>query len=163
MARAVDSPRLAQELGLSRELLAEISAELLTLARRADLESAMEAAIARISHMDQSEQRIAKAAIIGERFVNRLVSEMGFADVPPADRPTVAGGSRPIFAPRAVVYGVDGWTAGPPAYYEEFFDDWANAFYRVVEDNAKSQAGLKIDFVQNERLGVILADLRNPV
>jgi len=62
----------------------------------------------------------AKAAMIGERFVNRLVSEMGFGEVPLAERPTVSvdGISRPVFAPRAVIYGTEGWNAGLPTYFE---------------------------------------------
>ncbi|MFI5001311.1 MAG: virulence factor SrfC family protein, partial [Reyranellales bacterium] len=147
MAASVDSPQLVRLLGIGRDLLAEISAELLALARRAGLESGMEKAIARVAITEQNEQRIAKAAMIGERFVNRLVSEMGFGETPVTERPTVTvdGASRPVFAPRAVVYGIDGWSAGPPTYFEEFFDDWANAFYRVIEDNAKSLAGLTVD------------------
>ena len=165
MSASVDNPHLVRLLGIGRDLLAEISAELLALARRAGLEHGMENAIARVVVTEQNEQRIAKAAMIGERFVNRLVSEMGFGEAPVADRPTVSvdGTSRPVFAPRAVTYGTEGWGAGPPTYFEEFFDDWANAFYRVIEDNAKSLAGLTVDIEQNDRLGRILTDLRVPV
>jgi hypothetical protein len=165
MAEAIDDAELARDLRMTRDLLAEISAELLALARRARLQDAVELAIGNIAHTEQSEQRIAKAAMIGERFVNRLVSEMGFGNVPDADRPKVAvnGGERPVFAARPVSYGTTGWGSGPPDFFEQFFDDWANAFYRVIEDNAKSLAGLTIDIEQNERLGRILADLRPSV
>jgi hypothetical protein len=165
MAASVDSPQLLRLLGIGRDLLAEISAELLTLARRAGLEGGMEKAIARVSYTEQNEQRIAKAAMIGERFVNRLVSEMGFGEAPLADRPTVTvdGVSRAVFAPRPATYGIDGWNAAPPTFLEDFFDDWANGFYRVIEDNAKSLAGLTVDIEQNDRLGRILTDLRVPV
>jgi hypothetical protein len=165
MAASVDNPQLVRLLGIGRDLLAEISAELLALARRAGLESGIEKAIARVALTEQTEQRIAKAAMIGERYVNRLVSEMGFGEAPLAERPTVSveGVSRPVFAPRPVSYGIVGWSAGPPTYFEDFFDDWANGFYRVIEDNAKSLAGLTVDIEQNDRLGRILTDLRVPV
>lgn len=165
MQASLDNPAVVRTVGLTRDLLAEISAELLALARRLGLEDRIVLAVGQIAATEQNEQRIAKAAMIGERFVNRLVSEMGFWELPVSDRPTVAvdGAGRPVFAPRAVKYSIDGWEAGLPSYFEEFFDDWANAFYRVIEDNAKSEAGLTIDVEQNDRLGRILADLRGPV
>jgi hypothetical protein len=161
----VDDAELVRNLRIGRDLLAEISAELLALARRGDLRKAVEEAIGRIAHTEQSEQRIAKAAMIGERFVNRLVSEMGFGEMPEAERPKIAvnGGERPVFARRAVAYGIAGWSNGPPDFFEQFFDDWANGFYRVIEDNAKSLAGLTVDVEQNERLGRILAELRKAI
>lgn len=162
MAASVDDAALARTLGMGPDLLAEISAELLALARRVGLETTLEKAIGKLTYTEQNEQRIAKAAMIGERFVNRLVSEMGFGETPLAERPTITvdGASRPVFAPRPATYGIAGWSAALPTYFEDFFDDWANAFYRVVEDNAKSQAGLTVDIEQNNRLGRILADLR---
>lgn len=165
MAEVVDDAELVRNLRIGRDLLAEISAELLALARRADLRTAVEQAIGRIAHTEQSEQRIAKAAMIGERFVNRLVSEMGFGEMPEAERPTVPvnGGQRPVFGRRPVKYGIAGWSSGPPEFFEQYFDDWANGFYRVIEDNAKSMAGLTVDVEQNERLGGILTELRKPV
>jgi len=165
MAASVDDVRLVQLLGIGHDLLSEISAELSALARRSGLEDRIDAAIKQISTTEPNEQRIAKAAMIGERFVNRLVSEMGFGEVASADRPSVNvdGKSRPIFAARPVVYGLESWGAGLPTYFEDFFDDWANGFYRIIEDNARSQAGLTVDIEQNERLGRILTDLRGPV
>jgi hypothetical protein len=165
MNRAVEDTELARETGLPRELLAEVTTELLLLSRRTGVEAATERAIADFAHLEQNEQRIAKAAMVGQRFVNRLVSEMGFGQLPDQQRPmvTVADQPRPVFWARPVAYGIDGWHEDRPPFFVEFFDDWTNAFYRVIEDNAKSLAGITIDIEQNARLGGMLADLRRIV
>ncbi len=164
MAATADDAQLARDLHIGRDLMSEISAEMLAMARRTNLQGAIEKAITRIAVTEQSEQRIAKAAIIGERFVNRAVSEMGYVDMPADKRPTVKvnGTTRPVFAKRDTVYGIENWQTGAPDFFEQFFDDWANAFYQLIEDNAKSLAGLTVDLEQNNRLGQILADLRKP-
>lgn len=165
MSEVLDNAQLLRDLRIDRELLGEITADMLALARRTDLQGNIEKAIGKIAHTEQNEQRIAKGAVIGERHVNRLVSKMGFDTMPVDQRPTVGidGVTRPVFAPRPTTYGTEGWGSGPPEFFEQFFDDWANAFYKVIEDNANSMAGMTVNSEQNGRLGRILTDLRVPV
>jgi hypothetical protein len=165
MAQAADRGELVDDVGLERDLMKEVAAELLTLAHRNGLERTIAKAIGDLSHIEHGEQRVAKATMIGQRLVNRFVSVMDFNSVALEQRPTVTVGeqSRPVFRSRAVHYGTEGWSAESARYFEDFFDDWANGFYRVVEDNAKSLAGLSLDIEQNEILGKMLDDLRSPV
>lgn len=165
MSQVADDDALLADLGLPRELADELIAELLSLARRIDVVSKIDSILRSLAHIEQSDQRIAKAAMVVQRVINRLVSDLGFSLVPEAERPTVKleDESRPVFAARPVAYGNAEWNKAQPTFFETYFDDWTNGFYRVIEDNSKTIEGLAIDVTQNAQLGQILAALRRPL
>src|SRR4029078_2569446 len=111
------------------------------------------------------EQSIAKAAIIGEKFLTRFVSDMGFSTAKPEDRPTVEveGQTRMVFSQRATSYGARDWTGEVENYRAIFMEAWRCGFHRVVGDNAQMEAGITVDPELNSKLGKILTDLRPEV
>jgi hypothetical protein len=164
-AEFADSPQLFRMVGLSRESVVEISMELKILAERVGLAKDIEGALGSLMHTEQNEQRISKAAIIGEKFLNRFVSDMGFGSAKPEDRPTVEveGQTRMVFSQRPTSYGSRDWTGEVENYRAVFMEDWLFGFHRVVDVNAQMEAGITVDPELNSKLGKILSDLRPTV
>ncbi|ODN70707.1 putative bacterial virulence factor [Methylobrevis pamukkalensis] len=78
-------------------------------------------------------------------------------------RPRVGDDGRPVFAARVAAFDASGIGPEPAPFAATLADDWLFSFFRTVEDNAVSDAGLDIDPAENARLGAILAVLKSPV
>jgi hypothetical protein len=97
--------------------------------------------------------------MVAEGLVNGFVHTLGYADIPPAERPRAGRTERPVFAPRPPVDGLPPLGAQPEPYDKQFHVDWISAFARLAEENVTAPGGEAVDVVQNARLGRILGAL----
>ncbi|MDO9428512.1 MAG: virulence factor SrfC family protein [Methylobacterium sp.] len=162
MRRRIEADGFALRFRVPVEVMEIIVGELITLARRADVEAAIAADLRALATVERAEQSTAKLALIAATRLNRLSGDLGFALVPPAgERPPIQDetGDRVAFAARPVAYDARTIGSAPAPFGHTYATDWFHGFYRVVEDNAKSAAGVTIDLEQNGRLGAILTGL----
>jgi hypothetical protein len=97
--------------------------------------------------------------MVAEGLVNRYVHGLGYADLPPDQRPRAGRTDRAVFAPRPPVNGMPHLGPQPEPYDKQFHVDWISAFSRLAEENVTAPGGLEIDVAQNARLGQILGAL----
>ncbi|WP_336489987.1 virulence factor SrfC family protein [Methylobacterium nigriterrae] len=162
MRRSIESEDFARRFRVPVAVMEIVVGELITLARRADVEAAIAADLRALATVERAEQSTAKLALIAATRLNRLSGDLGFNLVPPAgERPSIQeeGGDRIAFAARPVTYDARTIAQTPTSFGHTYITDWFHGFYRVVEDNAKSAAGVTVDLEQNGRLGAILAAL----
>lgn len=151
-----------RRLGITREALKTLSDEILTLLRRSDLEAALAEDLKALTTVELAEQSSAKIALVAALRLNRLIGDLGFGQLPPPKRPKAPaeGGEHPIFDERPITYDASAIGTPPKPFAQMYISDWFHGFYQVVEDNAVSTSGLRVDLKQNERLGAILNTLR---
>jgi hypothetical protein len=140
----------------------ELTAELMAGIRRLGLGARVARAIADASYIDKGETAVARPALLACRMINGYVSYLGFDGLPPDQRPKVETGegeSRPVFRPRPIAHDARAIGAEPVPFGEDFVADWVFAFFRLVEENASSQDGLKVDIEQNARIGAVVKAL----
>ena len=103
-----------------------------------------------------------KQAALAAALLNAYVSTLG---VDPqgdaARRPviTVAGRSRPLFAPRRSFTGYPPLGAKPLPYDQDFYADWLYALTLLIEGNVAGAITNEVEREQNRRLGQALAAL----
>ena len=111
---------------------------------------------------DKGETAVARPALLACRMINGYFNHLGFDGLPLDQRPLVETGdgeSRPVFRPRPIAHDARAIGPDPVAFGEDFVADWVFAFFRLVEDNASSQDGLKIDVDQNALIGAVVKAL----
>lgn len=163
MRRRIEAEGFALRFRVPVDVMEIIVGEMITLARRADIESAIAADLRALATVERAEQSTAKLALIAATRLNRLSGDLGFGLVPSiGERPSIQeeAGDRVAFAPRPISFDAKSIGSSPTAFGHTYATDWFHGFYRVVEDNAKSAAGVTIDLEQNGRLGAILAGLQ---
>ena len=160
--RVPESHRLRLATEMSATALQELASELVQGVRRTGLGRTIASELARFGYIEKAEQSIPKAALLAAAHINRFVARLGMDLLPEPERPRVEenGTSRAVFALAPVVHDAHMIGAAPSPFTDRYVTDWAFAFVRLVEDNARSKEGLKINFAQNTRLGNILASLR---
>jgi len=151
-------------LGLSKNILEDISDELITAADRLKLEDALLAAI-----QEAEERTSATRARLVERqvFAVRMqlcefVDRLGFGTMPPAQRPaSLVDPNRPIFQPPppVAVGELPRLTPKPINFSGLVIVDWFEAFRQLSLDNAGHDTGREISTQQNARLGEILGTM----
>lgn len=160
MHRAAAEPETAEQLKLPREAANVLVAQIGAGARR----TALSARIAQrlrdaASYRQKLSESASKPVLVAEGMVNRYVHSLGYAEVPPDQRPRAGRTDRPVFAPRPPVNGMPHLGTQPEAYDKQFHVDWISAFARLVEENASAPGGQEVDVAQNARLGKILTAL----
>lgn len=153
-----DDAHFSRLVGMSPEAIREVVNELVSAARRLDVVTVLERQIQRIAFVDRRDQMIEKASVAAEQVLNRFVADFGASLIPEKDRQTVEveGGSRTVFATRAVTYDAKGIKAVPDRYRDRYVDDWVNTFYQAIQSNALSDNGGGVDPLANAQLGDIL-------
>jgi hypothetical protein len=137
----------------------ELAAELMAGMRRLGLGASVARAIADASYIDKGETAVARPALLACRLINGYVGHLGFDGVPLDERPVVETGdgeSRPVFRPREAAHDARAIGPEPVPFGEDFVADWVFAFFRLVEENASSQDGLRVDVEQNARIGAVV-------
>jgi hypothetical protein len=134
-----DDEEFASSLGVSNRSLKEIAIELIATSRRLTLEDNIRVSLDEISHIETAEQAAAKATIVAERHVNRLVTTL-----------------RADAEPRRITFEPTGIGAMPINFQQDFADRWMTAFYEHARTNALSADGLVHDPEQNALLGAII-------
>jgi len=152
---------LLRHVGVTSKVAKDIVDELLGLARRIKLDEQIAADLRTFLAFDKLEQSSVKAALVAASRINRLVGDLGFGRAPLDQRPAIDEGTnrRPVFDGRGMAFDGSGIGPMPKLFAEAYATDWFHAFDRVVEDNAKSEQGVTVDLVQNQRLKAILDGL----
>lgn len=161
--RTVEAEGFGRRFAVPLTAMEIVVGELITLARRADVEGTIAADLRTLATVERSEQSTAKLALIAATRLNRLAGGLGFNLVPPAgERPSIeeGEGARIAFAPRPISHDARAITQAPATFAHAYATDWFHGFYRVAEDNAKSASGVTIDLEQNARIGAILSGLQ---
>lgn len=87
--------------------------------------------------------------------VNDYVNYLGFADAPAGSIPEVGG--RPIFQAKPFDCGPPTLTEAPGRYQDEFVTDWLKGFLVLAEQNARTEGGMSVDPVANQKLSALIA------
>jgi hypothetical protein len=135
-----DDEEFASSLGVSSRSLKEVAVELIATSRRLTLEEKIRISLDEISHIETAEQAAAKATIVAERHVNRLVTSL-----------------RSEQEPRRITFDASGIGAMPINFQQDFAVRWMTAFYEHARTNALSADGLVHDPEQNALLGAIIS------
>jgi hypothetical protein len=148
-------PRL---FGVPSDALEILVGEVVDLVKRTDLEGRIAADLAGMITPQKAEESSAKYALVASIHMNRLMCDLGFSLVPSERRPEVKDedGVRPAFDTRPIVFDARNIGPTPKPFSVNYVSDWMHGFFKVVEDNATSEQGVKVDLVQNERLKTIL-------
>jgi hypothetical protein len=159
------STRACHQLELAQKNVGELVDELTAAARRTGLDARIAAEIKRLSYIEKADVAVHKSGLLAATLINRFVDQLGFDQVPPAQRPQVGadGDARPVFAPQPTRHDALGLGEEPEPFTDRFLTDWAFAFYRLVEENASMQGGRQIDAQQNARLGLLIQTLSRPL
>lgn len=160
MHRTAGEAEMAEQLKLPREVAAALVAQLGAGARRTGLSARLAQRLREAaSYRQKLSESASKPVMVAEGLVNRYVHTLGYADIPPDQRPRAGRTDRPVFAPRAPVNGMPHLGPQPEPYDKQFHVDWISAFARLAEDNVTAPGGAEVDVVQNARLGRILGAL----
>jgi hypothetical protein len=105
--------------------------------------------------------RLLRPVIIAVRTINDFVTWQSFDTMPPAERPRAGRDLRIVFTrlPEPLE-DMPALSETPLAYDATFYVDWAVAYVRLVEDNARGARGTMVDEKVNARLGALLGGLR---
>jgi hypothetical protein len=166
MRRSIESEDFTRRFAVPVETMEIVVGELIALSRRADIEASIAHDLRGLTAVERPEQANAKVALIATTRLNRLIGDLGFQLVPPAGEPPAIEddrGVRAAFANRPTVFDARSIGETPAAFAHTYATDWFHGFYKVVEDNATSVAGVNVNIAQNEKLGRILLGLRPPV
>ncbi|WP_152045826.1 virulence factor SrfC family protein [Aureimonas psammosilenae] len=160
--RAAD-PHFARETGVENDLLRELVDDIVLAARRLDLTERLSDSIRRITFRDRRDEQVAKATLVAERLLNGFLGDLGTSLMPAEARAmnTMAEPERPVFAPRPIAFDADGIGPEPEPHALRFLDDWVCAYLHLSRENALGSDGLKIDPVENARLGAVLSALES--
>lgn len=163
--RVAQNTRQCQALALQPTSMAELAVELIGGASRLNLAERMAERIRRSSFIQKAQDSVQQASILLAAAINHYVDYLGYDALPPQQRPQVTGahGTRPVFQVPVSTHDASGIAAEPNNYADRFIEDWAFAFFRLVEDNATGERGRQVDLVQNARLGKLLDGLRKAV
>jgi hypothetical protein len=135
-----DDEEFASSLGVSCRSLKEVAVELIATSRRLTLENNIRLSLDEISHIETAEQAAAKATIVAERHVNRLVTSL-----------------RSEAEPRRITFDATGIGTMPVNFQQDYAVRWMTAFYEHARANALSADGLVHDPEQNALLGTIIS------
>jgi hypothetical protein len=162
LRRAADGSTITRAFAVPADALTDLIGELLDLVRRSRIEERIAEDLKMLLAIERAEQSSAKIALVASLHMNRLLCDLGFSLVAPGQRPQIEdeSGTRIAFESRPVVYDAGGIGPVPKPFATISATDWFHGFYRVVEANATSEQGIKVDLVQNERLKTILDGLR---
>jgi hypothetical protein len=138
-----DDEEFATSLGVSRRSLKEVAIELIATSRRLTLEDTIRASLDEISHIETAEQAAAKATIVAERHVNRLVTTL-----------------RNEPEPRRITFDAGGISSMPVNFQRDYAVRWMRSFYQHARTNALSADGLVHDPEQNALLGQIISRMQ---
>ncbi|MCI0598831.1 MAG: putative virulence factor [Beijerinckiaceae bacterium] len=137
----IEDDAFADFIGVSRNSLKEVAAEVIASSRRRGIEAAISQRLDSISHIEKIEQSVAKATVVAERQINGFVSTLGTAR---DERPTA--------------FDVTGIGQTPANFQQDFIVNWLKSFYAETVANAQSGDGLIHDPEQNALLGQIIAE-----
>ena len=153
--------------GLDAATASDLTSELIHGLRRTGVPARIMAALKAISYGLTLDKQAPPAAILCCEEINRFVTTLGAAEMPPTERPTIPGaagsgaaGDRLAFAPRPGFDSADTLPAEPRPSAEESWTDWVYTLEALFVGNAKDAAGGgALNIEQNARLGRVLAAL----
>lgn len=157
-----DNQRFARDLGIPVDHLKELVAELTGAATRLDLTDQLAKELRRFSFPEGTDRMTQRSAVIGARKIGNFVATLGFGAVPEDKRPTAPdanGQDMPVFKSRPFVSSQINLPVEPALPEESFLGDWGYAFMALVDDNASSSKGQKVNRKQNNALGMIINQL----
>lgn len=154
-----------QTMGLDADMAGELVTELVTGARRSNLESRIAIDLEKLTGnaIERSDILLEKAGFFATSHINRFASTLGFDAMPEAKRPQAPdgtdGGMVTVFAKRQVRTNCDELPRERKGFAYLALSEWMYAFHQLVIDNVTSGEGFTVNVEQNERLRTIIASL----
>lgn len=161
LQRFKDDPDIEERLGLKPDVAASLVTELMTAARRQEIERRMSETLGKIQFGLTLERQARPAAVILGETINRFVSTLGYAEVSEDKRPVIEDpqGDVPVFQERPPPGGIDDLPKEPQAIADRYWTHWVHALFDVYRCNAQMVDGADINHAQNERIGRIIASI----
>lgn len=165
LQRFKDDPDIEDRLGVKPDIAASLVTELLTAARRYEIERRMSESLAEIQFGLTLERQARPAAVILGETINRFVSTLGYSEVSEEKRPVIEEpeGKIPVFKERPHAVSIDGLPQEPEAIADRYWTHWVHALFDVYRCNAQMVDGADINHEQNARIGQIIASIEHKV
>lgn len=160
MRTVAQSEGFAQAIGVSTSIMNEIVVEISAAAQRKKLSDAIGDRLERILHLENTDATVQKVTVTASMMINNFVTTLGYEQMPLDKRPTSDDDDRPVFQPAKIVHDANRIGEERSSFAIRYAVDWCNALKATVVDNASSADGLAVDPLQNQKLGNILAQLR---
>ncbi|MCD2176109.1 virulence factor SrfC family protein [Rhizobium sp. C4] len=158
----VRNEEVLKVMGLDQQTASELISELITGARRSDLESRIAIDLEKLSGspIERADILLEKAGFFATTHINRFVNTLGFDVLDESQRPDAPAGPDgnmvKVFARRPTLGNCDGLPKVRRDFSYLALSEWMYAFHQMVSDNVTSGEGFAVNLEQNERLRVIL-------
>lgn len=163
MRQETQSESVARRLKAEATALSSIAGEVAQAAGRLRLRDRIVERLQGLSSVpSQPKHAMATNALMAAETINRFVSYLGTAELPPEERPRApddAGRERPVFTRQVAVGEVPNLPAERMPFNDQTVVDWMASYLHLVEQNAATLEGAEIDLEQNSRLGKVLGEL----
>ena len=152
-------------IGLDSETAGELVSELVTAARRCNLESRIAIDLEKLSGspIERADILLEKAGFFATSHINRFVSTLGFESLPENKRPEAPAGPdgtmTTVFGRRPTYANCDGLPKERRDFSYLALSEWMYAFHQLVTDNVTSGEGFTVNVEQNERLRSIISSI----
>lgn len=152
------------QLGVSSELINQLSEELITAATRLDLEGSLKRALAGQEQAGtRREHLMARQVLRAQLTMRDFIAWFGYLTLPPEKVPnSYVGEKNKVFMRQTQLVNdeLPQLAAVAPQPGVSFLGDWLSALMSVVLDNAGHSATRDISFEHNRQLGQIISQLK---
>ena len=153
-----------RQLGMSSELINQLSEELITAATRMDLEGTLKRALAGQEQAGtRREHLMARQVLRAQLTIRDFIAWFGYLTLPPEKVPnSYVGEKNKVFMRQTPLTNdeLPQLAAVAPQPGVSYLGDWLSALMSVVLDNAGHSATRDISFEHNRQLGQIISQLK---
>ncbi|MCS3465201.1 MULTISPECIES: virulence factor SrfC family protein [Citrobacter] len=153
-----------RQLGMSTELINQLSEELITAATRLDLEGSLKRALAGQEQAGtRREHLMARQVLRAHLTIRDFIAWFGYLTLPPEKVPnSYVGEKNKVFLRQAPLANdeLPQLSAVAPQPGVSYLGDWLSALMSVVLNNAGHSATRDISFEHNRQLGQIISQLK---
>ena len=153
-----------RQLGMSSELINQLSEELITAATRMDLEGTLKRALAGQEQAGtRREHLMARQVLRAQLTIRDFIAWFGYLTLPPEKVPnSYVGEKNKVFMRQTPLTHdeLPQLAAVAPQPGVSYLGDWLSALMSVVLDNAGHSATRDISFEHNRQLGQIISQLK---
>lgn len=153
-----------RQLGMTSELINQLSEELITAATRLDLEGALKRALAGQEQAGtRREHLMARQVLRAQLTMRDFIAWFGYLTLPPEKVPnSYVGEKNKVFLRQKPLMNdeLPQLAAVAPQPGVSYLGDWLSALMSIVLDNAGHSATRDISFEHNRQLGQIISQLK---
>lgn len=153
-----------RQLGMSSELINQLSEELITAATRMDLEGTLKRALAGQEQAGtRREHLMARQVLRAQLTIRDFIAWFGYLTLPPEKVPnSYVGEKNKVFMRQTPLTNdeLPQLAAVAPQPGVSYLGDWLSALMSIVLDNAGHSATRDISFEHNRQLGQIISQLK---